>query len=193
MNRVLTIAASFALALSASADELRIARFDVQRVFDEYQHTKDLKTATLSKINVGGPGSYTPSVERRDKLKTRMDTLTEKLKTATVGTPERERLELQLQLATLETQLDELRRTLESTQRERTQVDESWRQRAQVLGEIFSAASRLCTERGYQVLAPANLPSDGSVLSFVVTGTSDDLTEPLLARLNQEYATKKSK
>jgi hypothetical protein len=181
------------LALSVSADELRIARFDVQRVFDEYQHTKDLKAATLSKINVGGPGSYTPSMERRDKLKASVDTLTERLKAATAGTPEQERLELQLQIATLELQLDELRRTLESTQRERTQVDDAWRQRAQLLGEIFSAASRLCTERGYQVLAPDNLPSDGSVLSFVVTGTSDDLTEPLLARLNQEYAAKKSK
>jgi hypothetical protein len=181
------------LALSVSADEFRIARFDLQRVFDEYQHTKDLKTAVLSKIHVGGPGSYTPSMERHDKLKAAADALTEKFKAATAGTPERERLELQLQIANLELQLHELRRTFESTQRERTQVDETFRQRAQLLGEIFSVASRLCTERGYQVLAPDNIPSDGSVLSFVVSDRGDDLTEPLLARLNREYAAKKPK
>jgi hypothetical protein len=42
VHRVLAIAAFFSLAVSAVADELRIARFDVQRVYAEYQHTKDL-------------------------------------------------------------------------------------------------------------------------------------------------------
>ena len=40
---------------------------------------------------------------------------------------------------------------MEDINRGQTQREEALRQRAQILGKISSAASHLCTERGYQV------------------------------------------
>jgi Skp family chaperone for outer membrane proteins len=192
MNRLFAIAASLALLLPASADELHIARFDAQRVFDQYQHTKDIQRKIDEKRNVGGPGSFTPSMERRDKLKTRSDKLTEALKMAQAGSPERERIDLQLQITALELELDELRAAIEGAKRDRGLQDESMRQHAELVGEIRSAALRLSKERGYRLLVPDNLPS-GLYLPILVSGAGDDLTEALLTRLNEEYAAKKPK
>ena len=192
MNRILAIGASLALLLPANADELRIGRFDALRVYNQYQHTKDIQREIDGKISVGGPGSFTPDIERRAKLKTRSDKLTEALKTTPAGSPERERIDLQLQMTTLELELEELRAAFKGVQRDRSLQDERMRQVSELLGEIQSAALRLSKERGYHVLVPENLPS-GSYPSIIVAGASDDVTEALLARLNDEYAAKKSK
>ena len=194
VKHIFAVAALLALLLPAGADELPIARFDAQRVFDQYQHTKDIQRKIDEKRSVGGPGSYTPSIDRRDKLKTRSDKLTEALKTAPAGSPERERIELQLQMAALELELDEVRAAVAGAHRDRSLQDESMRQHAELVGEIRSAALRLGKERGYRLVVPDNLPSGlGLYLPILVSGAGEDLTEALLARLNEEYAANKSK
>jgi hypothetical protein len=193
MSQVWAIIIALGLALTANADELRMARFDVKRVFDEYQHTKDLMRVALGKTNFGGPHSITPSMDRSDRIKERHDKLLDLFRASAAGSSERERLDLQLQISSLERQLDEVRRTLEETQRERTSQDEAMKQRSDILTEIWSAAARLGAERGYLLLIPDYLPTLGPFPILVAPGASDDLTEQLLTRLNEEYAAKKSK
>ncbi len=193
MLRIFRLAVLFLVIASAEADEFRIARFDAQRVFDEYQHTKDLRSAIAGKINVDGPATDTPELGRQLKLEARVAELTSKTKAVPANSQERDRLELQLQLATLETQIDDLRRALESIRREQAQKESVQQQRRQLLEEISSAGSRICADRGYQALVPYRVPIEGPFPSIVVSSTGDDLTEALLERLNREYAAGKSK
>src|SRR5262245_58940059 len=108
MNRAISIIAYLALIAHASADDLRIARFDAQRVFDQYQHTKDVETA----INIRRNSRQSPDPnnlsERYDAARKRIDDARSAMDRTQAGTPERERAELQLQLATLAAQNLEL-------------------------------------------------------------------------------------
>jgi len=198
MNNVLPIIAFLALLVSASAEELRIARFDVKRVFDQYQHTRDLEAMISDKRHSRLPSDSLPS--DIDEIKKRYYAAKERLDEARAangrvqaGTPERERSDLQLQFATVEFQYLELKLTLEGMKRAQTLLDESQRQRAELLQEIWAGAMTLGNERGYRILVPDNLPSGGLILNVVVTGATDDLTEPLVSWLNERYAAKKSK
>src|SRR4051794_14705261 len=114
VKRIALIFLSAVSIISANGDELRIARFDAKRVFDQYQHTKDLEKEISAKRHTRLSEPESERLENHLKLKSRVDDFTARIRGATAGTPERERLEQQLQIATLELQLDELRFTIES-------------------------------------------------------------------------------
>ena len=57
MNHIVVVLVFLASLLPASADELRIARFDAQRVFEQYQHTKDIQKDVDMKRSVRRPDS----------------------------------------------------------------------------------------------------------------------------------------
>jgi hypothetical protein len=193
MKVILIAIVAFALLVSVRAEDLRIAKFDIQRVFDQYERTKELDREARSKISVSGPRSYTPAMERRDTLKKRLENIKEKMKSIDLGTPAWDQIESQWRIATLDLEIDDLRATLEQMQREKTMGAEGGQQRAGILDEIYAAAALLGAERGYRLTIPVNAPNSGPFLNIIVTGPADDLTEPLLARLNEQYAAKKPK
>ena len=88
------------------------------------------------------------------------------LRAATANTLERDRLEQQLQIATLELQLDELRLTIETLRREKSTQDESQQRRAGLIAEIWAEARALAIESRYRFAIPDGLgPTDLSSAS----------------------------
>lgn len=193
MKRIALIFLSAVSVISARAEELRIARFDAQRVFDQYQHTTDLEKEISVKRNTRLSGPESERLEARLKLKDRVDDFTAKLREATAGTPERERLAQQLQIATLEQQIDGLARAIEGLRREQTLKAESQSQRAGIIREIWAEAAVFATENRYSLVIPDGLGADGPFVSIVVTGKFDDITDSLLTRLNKRYSSKATK
>jgi len=175
----------------ASADELRIARFDAQRVFQECQQSKEIEAAKDNQRGDRAP--ETPAATRWFKLKDQVVALTEQVKRAREDAPERERLELQLKLATLTLEVEQLHRQFELEELEKKQAAERLRERSEILGAIWGAASRLGAERNYRIVVPDRLPSDGLFFTIPVSGATDDLTDAILARVNEEYVAKKLK
>jgi Skp family chaperone for outer membrane proteins len=113
---------ALAPAFPASSDDSRIARFDVQRVFDQYQHTKDIQKDIASKINRSGPQTTAETLEFEDhkNLIQRRNDLRARADKAPSGTVEKQQLDLQAQIATVLVQLDEAPRALiEGSERER--------------------------------------------------------------------------
>jgi hypothetical protein len=184
------IALCIASPITVTADEMRTARFDARRVFGQYQHTKDA-SAQHSKQD----GPVYPVIEKLiDKGKTqkaRVEELTASVNAAAGET--RERLQLQLDVATLAVENSDLRLRLESMRIEQGLKEKAQNQRGMIIGEIWSAAARLATERGFFIVVPEGLPADGPFLSVVVTSKAEDVTEALLSNLNKEYAAKVSK
>jgi hypothetical protein len=112
------------------------------------------------------------------------------------GTPQREKTEAQLQLATLAAQNIEIEISLGRIEREHAQQEETKRVRMDLLQEIWTAAATLGKKRGYRMVVPDNLRAGTPYPSVVIFGSADDLddlTNPLLTRLNEEYAQRKSK
>lgn len=178
-------------ASSAFGDDVRIARFDAKRVFEQYQHTKELQDAVSAKRHPMGPGSATPAIEQQLELKERLADLSGKVKRAVEGTPERERLEQAEKIAALELQLAELRRALENRQRADAASEELRRNRAKVIEEIWSEAKLLASEKAYALTVPDNLSADGFLNVIITSAKSDDISDELLARLNQKYQAKR--
>jgi Skp family chaperone for outer membrane proteins len=190
-NRIVGTLLSLIAAVTAQADEPVVARFDAKRVFEQYQHTKDIELANSAKRHPMGPGSYTPSMERHDVIKRRFSVATEKLKQANPGSPEHQRGELELRIVSLELELDELRASLENANRAQASAEEHLRHRAMIINEIWAEAGLLGRERGYSVVLPEGLPTDGILLNVIINNIkADDITQTLLTRLNQRYSTK---
>jgi Skp family chaperone for outer membrane proteins len=186
MNPIASIFVCLALIAYSRADEPRIARFDVVRVFEQYQHTKDINAAISDKRHSRLPSDVNAVRECYEAAKKRVED-------ARAANDHTERAELQLRNATLNAQNLELQITVERLKRDKSLQDEASRQRAEILREIWAAARDLGNERGCHLLVLENLPSDLLHFTIVVTGATDDLTEPLLARLNAQYTAKKSK
>lgn len=189
MKRAVTILLFLASLLSTRADELRIARFDAKRVFDEYQRTKDESTQ-YSKHD-DPPTELDKALERYKTQKKRIDDL--QASVAAAAADAREHLQSQLDVAILTGQNTELEITLHRLRREQELKDKAISVRAQILKEIWQAASHFATERHYQLVIPNDLTCDGLFISVIASEHGDDLTDPILARLNEQYAAKKSK
>jgi Skp family chaperone for outer membrane proteins len=174
-------------ASSAFGDDVRIARFDAKRVFEQYQHTKEVS----AKRHPMGPGSATPEIEERIKLKERLANLSERVKQAAEGTGERERSEQAEKIAGLELQLAELRWALENRQRADAASEELRRNRAKLVKEIWSETKSLASERGYALVVPDDLSSEG-LLNVITSAKCDDITDELIVRLNQKYQGKRA-
>jgi Outer membrane protein (OmpH-like) len=173
------------IALPCFANDFRMARFDARRVFNEYNHTKEFQQAVDKKRSARATGREASEIEQRRKLKERLVELSAKVKQAGVGTPERERLEQAEKIALLELQIAEIRRELEERQRADAADEELRRNRAKVIDEIRLEASLLAAERGYALVVPDYAASELNVI--ITTAKSDDITEPLIERLNRKY------
>ena len=189
MKRTFFILLSVASLLSARADELRIARFDAKRVFDQYQHTKD-ESAQHSKHDEP-PSKLDESLDRYKTQKQRIEELQSSVTAASGDT--RERLQLQLETAILRAQNTELQIELQNLRREQELKDKALSKRAQILKEIWATASHFGTERHYHLIVPNDLTADGLFISVITSEHADDITEELLTRLNEQYAANKSK
>jgi Skp family chaperone for outer membrane proteins len=191
MIRLITVFTFLAVVLPVDAEDMRIARFDLNRVWDSYQRVKDVVGPVMGKrINVGGP-TYTASVEHRKELKSRLDEITDKLKKSPAEGPERKELELQARIAALEFQVDELQRKTQKFEEGQNAQAEFEPQRVEILREIRSMAVSLGEARGYRVIIADNFPS--MFPPVIASGPTDDLTEEIVDGLNKKYAATKSK
>jgi Skp family chaperone for outer membrane proteins len=189
MKRAVTILLFLASLLSTRADELRIARFDAKRVFEQYQRTKD-ESAQRSKYD-DPPTEADQAVERYNTQKKRVKEL--QASVAAAAADARERLQSQLDGVILAAQNTELLIRLLRLQSEQELREKALSVRAQILKEIWQAASYFATERHYQFVVRSDLAGDGLFVSVITTERADDLTDAILIRLNEQYAAKKSK
>lgn len=189
MKRAITILFFIASFLPTRADELRIARFDAKRVFDQYQRTKD-ESARPSKRD-DPPTELDQTLERHKTQKKRVEEL--QASVAAAAADARDHLQLQLAVAILRAQNTELEAKLLRLRREQELKDKALSVRADILKEIWQAASHLAPERHYQLVVPRDLSGDRLFVSAITSEHADDLTELILARLNEQYAAKKSK
>lgn len=136
MKGVFLIVACLVVIVPARADESRIARFDVKRVFEQYQHTKDLEAVNDAKRHSRRPSEFTSVIESLEAAKERVVAARTANDRTQADTPERELSELKLQLATLVAQNLELQIALARTKREQTLREESQRERSELIGEI---------------------------------------------------------
>jgi hypothetical protein len=180
-------------ACSVAADELQIARFDAARFFDQYQHTKDLRAAADRKRNVTGPQTdeQLRQSEKLGKLRTRNEEALAGIARAPEGSPESEQLEMKGRIAALELKIEELALNLEGQRQERNGTKEVELQRTTITGEIWAEAKVIASEKGYSVVIADGLSSDGIFVNVTVIAKIEDITDLLLARLNQRYSAKK--
>jgi Skp family chaperone for outer membrane proteins len=171
------------------ADELRIARFDAARVFDQYQHTKEVGLEISAKRQPNGPGSYSPELDELAKRERRLAEVTEKVKRTAAGSPERERLEQEERIASIERRIAEIKLEAVHGQRFEESSEKTQIARSKILEEIEAEARSLATERGYALIVPENWAAQGFV-GAIVNPKWDDVTEVLLERLNQKYKAK---
>jgi len=172
---------------SAWGGDLRIARCDIQRVFDQYQHTIDIRSEIDRRRNVTGPQTALNSWDMHLHVR-QGEELAKELKQSEPNTPEREKLQRHGEWLRLEMQLDDLEIRLEMNRREQSLKDEVSRWRDDLLSEIKAGAKALAIERGYDMVVSDSLPSAGSLTALFVTKRADDVTDELLARLNKQYA-----
>jgi Skp family chaperone for outer membrane proteins len=180
---------SLTLAVSpAFGGDFRMARFDAKRVFEQYQHTKDVQEAVSARRNVTGPHSETPDIEERVKLDDQLACISDKIKRTAPGSPEYERLALEQRIAALQVHVAALNKTLADWYRGQDSQKEMSHVRAKIIQEICAEVRVLASAEGYSLIVAENSDSD-AFPNVILDAKSDDVTEKLLKRLNDRYRT----
>lgn len=198
-KRILWIAVFAASLAQAVGEELRIARFDAVRVFDQYQRTKDAERKQSERRNssIRGPASEgwdaLQEMNRYNAIVARVKELGAKIEAAKPGSPERAELQIQERAAVLDARETQFKIQEASATRERKQQDEAKQLRAEILKDIRDAVKQLANDRGFQLVVPENLPEDIAMVGIFAALKGDDITEALLTLLNERYAAQKPK
>ncbi len=162
---------------------MRFARFDADRVFNEYHKTKKLREEISIKRHDMGPDSANTEVRRRLELSRRVQELSERLKNNAKNTPSATELEQDLRIASLELELYELKVGREATHKADLAIQDMQRAQAKILGEITVEVKKLAAAHGYAFVIPEK--GSGPDLPVIVVGVElADITDELIAKLN---------
>jgi hypothetical protein len=182
--RLIAILCCIAECSPAAASELKIGTFDALRVFNEYDHTKELNVKSTTAMFQMGPASAQIETSRYSQLKASIDALSNQLERSSKG-QDTSRLENELKIAKLELTVEELRMTLSSKQTIDTSINDAQVMRGTLINEIWKEARILAKEQGYALLIPQQAPPN---FSCVVSGGSfPDVTNDLIAQLNRKF------
>jgi Skp family chaperone for outer membrane proteins len=171
---------------SAFPDQLRVARFDSDQVFNGYEHTKEIQHAISAKRHPMGPGSDMPSTDEQSKIEAQLTSISDKIKQHAVGTLEYKNLILEQQIAALQVEVAGLKRNLADIYRGEAAQEEISQVRAEIVKEICIEAKALASEKGYSLIIVES-PNSGLLPNVILNSKSDDLTKELLKRLNDRY------
>jgi hypothetical protein len=188
MNKLFLFALLIPLVSPAFADDLRIARFDAKRVFENYQHTKEAELKVSTWRLPMGPGSVNATSDAVMTAREKVFEVANKTMHASAGTPEREKLEVEKRIAELELEVAELRSGMHGLAQLTEHTDETLRDRAAIIKEIWAEAKLLATEHHYSLLVADGLEAEVSNVFVPAASKLEDVTEELLQRINNKYS-----
>lgn len=189
MKRIVAFLLCTMCALAVRGEELRIARCDMRRVFDEYQHTIELKRLADERRNVTGPSTAAVR-EVFEARALELKRVEDELKQAPVGTPAWDALQGRRETAGLVLKINQLRFALDRGKRAEAVEAEMKQWRDMVVGEIMTEARALAEERGYDIIVTDVSAFRGTFAPVIATDRAEDVTDELLKRLNRKYAAK---
>jgi Skp family chaperone for outer membrane proteins len=184
MKTLSLLLASVFIGGSLRADDLKIAKFNLKRVFDECQRTKELQAEIDSRRN-NSHHDWPPIVDEIHGLSKSIGELTAVVNASKIGTRDRRDAERDLKIAKLEK--DSLERKLADTERANAEQEEAdaKRQRWAILQEIWAEAAKLAAARNYTLVLPEGSPEEIGYFASFPAPMGEDVTDVLIDRENK--------